>query len=272
MITIADTARMRPMVLAWVIALASIGCTAKAPASSRKHATSTAPPHGTGDAPSTAPAPPHGASEYEGVPFRAIVSTLSPDGRYVLGWGFKERGPIDWQQYFDEGRQSFLSTDPEQVENYLIALQPPRIVALLNGNHFGDDAAYNREVIEAIWHEGYLLHVQHWSRHTDLVDLYYIDADGAISGPVPLAERIPAWIFPHLRKRGLPLGKPEDHALIHREFAFHAGGRLTFKTHGFLRKPHGGGDFFTTEVEVVLTAPGSDGRIGSRLGTMRLVQ
>jgi hypothetical protein len=81
--------------------------------------------------------------------YRLIMESISPDGKYALGFGLAQQEKIDWNKYRDPKRGGYTrpangDLKEESIRNYVIELQSGRILGETGCHYFGTQARYER--------------------------------------------------------------------------------------------------------------------------------
>jgi len=135
--------------------------------------------------------------------FRIIHDSVSPSRRYAVGWSI-EGGDDDMNDLAEDPRpedklqeRSFSTDNRDHVWNYLIRLADGKILAKLDGRHFGDRQRYNHYSHQISWSpdERYFAQITDWRFGSSFASAYRIGAGDRVEGPfrmTPPARRAAA--------------------------------------------------------------------------------
>ena len=131
---------------------------------------------------------------------RVIQGSVSPSKRYAIAWGIEGGDPavddlVEDPLQEDQPQERSYSTDNrDHVWNYLVRLADGKILARLDGRHFGDREHYNHYQHKVSWSpdERYLAQVTDWRFGSSFASAYRIGADGRIAGPLQIIPPVHA--------------------------------------------------------------------------------
>ncbi|MFK7910848.1 MAG: hypothetical protein AB8F34_09605 [Akkermansiaceae bacterium] len=115
---------------------------------------------------------------------RHINQSTSPNKEWVVAVGTRDGKKPKWEKIPHEHENGNTITsyllDGENIGNYLVNIKTNRVVAALDGGHFGTLNQYNHESASYTWspNSQWLVEHQDWKWHTDTCSAHYLNPKG----------------------------------------------------------------------------------------------
>jgi len=206
----------------------------------------------------------------EGVPYRLVGGTASPDGRYQVGWGLRTRVARVLRQFATTGDDG-----GSKVENYLIDLKTKKILCKIPGEFGSDDPSQNSGSLTAVWSpDGRSVFVyQNWKWNTAEASLILIDPVGKPAAPIDVLNQADEWVAVFLKDSDSPyFDKLDRMSFTIAGAKLDGDGQLTFQYIGQIPRSDEDGSFVTLEIAARIRPAAEDVPAGLDLTGIRVAK
>ncbi len=206
----------------------------------------------------------------EGVPYRLVGGTASPDGHYQIGWGLRTRVARVLRQFATTGDDG-----GSKVENYLIDLKTKKILCKIPGEFGSDDPSQNSGSLNTAWSpDGRAVFVyQNWKWNTAEASLVLIDSAGKPTSPIDVLNQADEWVAVFLKDSDSPyFSKLDRMSFTIANAKLDGDGQLTFQYLGQIPKSDEDGSFVTLEIAARIRPAAPDAPAGIDLADIRIAK